>query len=93
MTMMQVLPAEIVAIAFDFGELLGSGETISTIVGVVADPTGELSIGTSSISGEQVVVTVTGTAAVAGRRYELTATITTSAGQTRKEHATIAALT
>jgi hypothetical protein len=90
---MQLIPAEIVTVAFDFGELLGSGETISTITSVVADPTGELTIGTPSISGDQVVVKVTGTAAVAGRRYELTATITTSAAQTRKEHATIAALT
>ncbi len=92
MSILQLLPSEVVAVAIDFGNLLGSGETISSVTSVTADPTGELSLGAASISGDQVIVVVTATSGVAGRRYLLTATIRTSASETLKEYTTIAML-
>ena len=94
MSLLQIIPGEILNVAIDFGSLLGSGETLSTAAAIVVNPTGELTIGTATISGDQVVfiVTTTGASVVAGRRYLLTSQVTTSASETLKEYATIAIL-
>jgi hypothetical protein len=74
------------SITFDFISKLAFGETISTKVvtasvysGVDASPSSIIS-GAATSSGTKVYQIVT--AGVAGVIYELTATITTSAGQT-----------
>ena len=71
---------------FDFAALLGTGETISTatwsIAALVGFDTAPLSrlIGSPQITGTQVLQRI-GTC-VAGETYRITATISTSAGQT-----------
>ena len=94
MSIMQIVDGEVVAVAIDFGSLLGSGETLSSVSSVTSDPTGELTLGTASISGDQVVFTVTasGSSVAEGRRYLIEATVVTSSAETLKEHATIAIL-
>lgn len=77
---------ETATFTFDFTRMLGTGETISTSTWSIAALTGFDStpasrlIGVSSISGTQVLQRI-GTC-IAGETYRITATITTSAGQT-----------
>ena len=93
MTMLQLLDGESLQVAIDFGNLLGSGETLSSVTGVTVDPTGELSIGAPAISGDTIVFTTDATSAtVVGRRYLLTGTVVTSDSETLVEYATVALL-
>jgi len=91
MTMMQLIDGESIVVAIDYSELLGSGETLSSVTGVTVDPTGELTLGTPAISGDTVVVSAAATSATeVGRRYLLTSTVVTSDDETLVERATVA---
>lgn len=93
MTMLQLLDGESLQVAIDYSALLGSGETLSSVTGVIVDPTGELSLGSPSISGDTIVFTVDATSATTpGRRYLCTGTVVTSDSETLVERATVALL-
>lgn len=74
-------PVEVRIVDFEFdGDDLGSGETLSTIGTPDVSPAGELTAGSETVSGTRAQVTIQG--GVAGKRYRVTAEVTTSAGQT-----------
>lgn len=86
-------PTEEVALSVDFADLLASGETIvsagcaiSVYVGVDAGVASMLS-GSASISGAEVTQMIID--GLDGVYYKLVYTITTSAGQTLQETATL----
>lgn len=83
-----LLAGEIANVTFDFAGRLASGETISTQAvvaalysGTDASPT-SLVTGSASASGSIVTQKLTTVGRTLGAIYELTCTITTSAGQT-----------
>lgn len=93
MTMMQLIDGESLSVAIDFANLLGDGESLSSVTGVTVDPTAELALGAPAISGTTIVFTADATSAtVVGRRYRVTGTVVTSNSETLLEHATIALL-
>ena len=72
--------------AFDFTNLLGTSETISTVASVTADtPSGAdaLTIGSTSISGANAQVRLSG--GTDGYTYTVTCQITTSASNTLED--------
>lgn len=73
-------PGEDLVYAFEFAELLETGETISAVVSVTGAPTG-LTVGSPSVSGTTVRVRIS--SGSAGIRYCLKCTITTSLSNTR----------
>ena len=82
----QKSPAATVQVAFDFVSLLAAGVTLSAPLvtasvwaGVDATP-GAIVLGAASVSGSQVLQSIT--AGVAGTIYKLTAQASTSNGQT-----------
>lgn len=81
MTMMQILNGEDPLVAIDFGDLLASGESLSSATSVTVDPSGELELGAPSISGDQMVFTADATSAtVVGHRYRITGTAVKTLG-------------
>ena len=93
MTMMQILDGEDPQVAIEFAALLVDDETLSSATSVTVDPTGELELGSPSISGTQMVFTADATSAtVVGHRYRITGTAVKSTGKTVKEYATVALL-
>lgn len=90
MTMQQINEGETRSDDIDFSALLGSGDSLDSVTGVVEDPTGDLTIGSPSIVGDTIVFTVLGT--VVGKRYRLAGTVVTANGETLVEYATIAGL-
>lgn len=79
-------PAESRLYNLDFAELLATGETLLTIVSVAADtPDGAtaLTLSGTAISGTKVQVRIAGGTAL--YTYEITATVTTSDGNTLQD--------
>lgn len=74
------VPAEVIIRNLDFGDLLSSGETVSTVSSSSVTPSGELSINSTSVSGSQVQFTLS--AGTAGKRYKVFAEVSTSSSQT-----------
>ena len=74
------VPAEVIRRDVDFGDLLFSGESLSTVGSSSVTPSGELAIDSTSISGSTVQVTLS--AGVSGKRYKVFLQVTTSASQT-----------
>jgi hypothetical protein len=71
-------PAESRLYSMDFAGLLAQGETVTTVVSIVAAPTG-LTVGGSPVaSGNRVSVQISGGAA--GTEYKVTFVVNTSAG-------------
>lgn len=66
-------------VGMDFVNLLDSGETIASVSSVTSTPDG-LTVGSGSISGTKVLVTVSGGSA--GTTYRFDFTVVTSASQT-----------
>lgn len=75
-------PAEDLLFAFDFSALLEVGETLATVIGVTATPSGELTIETGSINGPTVEVRISG--GVDGRDYKVECQVTTNMVNTRE---------
>lgn len=90
MTMQQINEGETRSDDIDFAALLGSGDSLDSVTGVVEDPAGDLTIGSPSIVGDTIVFTVLGT--VVGKRYRLTGTVVTTNGEVLVEFTTIAGL-
>ena len=93
MSQIQTLqPAESRLYDFEFAALLGTGETLASVVGVTQQEvdtstspttlkvTTDLTLGVPSFSGTLGQVRVSG--CVAGKRYKLEMDVTTSAGNT-----------
>ena len=79
-------PSEVITVAVDFVNLLGTSETLSTVVysasviqGIDPSPSSLIS-GSGTISGTKVLQNITG--GLPGVTYLLTAKVTTSASHT-----------
>ena len=72
-------PAESRLYDFDFSGKMRTGETIATVVSVVATPSG-LTVGATSFSGQVAQVRLSG--GTADTDYKLTCKVTTSASNT-----------
>lgn len=78
-------PEEAVGYAMDFSKLLASGETITSIISVVASPTGtssDLAITGQAIVGSQVQMKIA--AGAAGTSYRVAVQVNTSLGYIRE---------
>lgn len=74
-------PAESIVYSMEFANLLASGETLSVISSVAADPSGP-TISGQTINGSAVNFRVAG--GTDGVDYRIEVTVTTSAGNTRE---------
>lgn len=79
LTLLTKRPGESRLYDFDFAGVMATGETISTVTGVTATPTG-LTVGATSSSGTIAQVRLSG--GTDRTIYELTCTVTTSASNT-----------
>lgn len=75
-------PSESRLYTMEFAALLGSGETLSTVVSVLVDKVTSpvLAVSATAVSGTQLTFRLA--SGLAGTRYKVTGIVTTSAGNT-----------
>lgn len=73
-------PGETLPYAIDFTNLIPTGESLSSVTSVTATPSGsgDLTLGSATISGTQVQFTIEG--GIEGKMYRIEAVVATSGG-------------